>query len=154
MRIHEIMPSVGATHSRKRVGRGNGSGHGTTATRGTKGQKARAGGGVRLGFEGGQLPLIQRLPYKRGFKNIFKVLFSLVNVGDLNGFEPNTAVTIGELMAVGLVKSSKHPVKILGSGELTRPLVVTADKFSEVARRKILEAGGKVEEPGDAASAS
>lgn len=154
MRIHEIAPSIGATHSRKRVGRGNGSGHGTTATRGTKGQKARAGGGVRLGFEGGQLPLIQRLPYKRGFKNIFKVEFSLVNVGDLNEFEPNSEVSIFSLIGAGLVKSSKHPVKILGSGELTRALVVVADKFSGAARRKILEAGGKVEEPGDAASSS
>ncbi|MBI2863454.1 MAG: 50S ribosomal protein L15 [Chloroflexi bacterium] len=154
MRIHELVPPAGARHARKRVGRGNGSGHGTTATRGTKGQKARAGGGVRPGFEGGQLPIIKRLPYKRGFKNIFKVEYSLVNVGALNVFEPNTAVGLLQLMAAGLVRSPKHPIKILGTGELTRPLAISADKFSEIARRKIQEAGGRVEEPGNAASAT
>ena len=154
MRIQELRPAKGATHARKRVGRGNASGHGTTATRGTKGQKARAGGGVRPGFEGGQLPIIKRLPFKRGFKNIFKVEFSLVNVGDLNVFDPDTLVTLEKLRDAGLIRSPRQPVKILGTGDLTRPLVVTADKFSEVAKRKIEEAGGKVEERGDAAVTS
>src|SRR3990172_336148 len=109
MRIHDLRPAEGSKHSRKRVGRGNASGHGTTATRGTKGQKARSGGGVRPGFEGGQLPIIKRLPYKRGFKNIFKIEYSLVNVGDLNVFEPDSKVTLDSLMAVCLVKKPKHP---------------------------------------------
>lgn len=154
MRMDELVPAAGARHARKRVGRGNASGHGTTATRGTKGQKARSGGGVRPGFEGGQLPIIKRLPYKRGFKNIFKVEYSLVNVGRLNVFDPDTAVTIDKLVEAGLVKSPRLPVKVLGIGELTRPLVVAAQKFSAVARRKIEEAGGRVEEPGDVTSSS
>ena len=127
------------------MGRGDGSGHGTYSGRGCKGQKSRSGGGVRLGFEGGQLPLIKRLPRKRGFVNIFKTEYSIVNVGELKAFSPNAEVTPKELLQVGLVKSFKNQVKILGDGDIDRPLVVKANKFSAAAEKKIVAAGGKVE---------
>ena len=127
------------------MGRGDGSGYGTYSGRGCKGQKSRSGGGVRLGFEGGQLPLIKRLPRKRGFVNIFKTEYSIVNVGELKAFSPNTEVTPKELLQVGLIKSSKHQVKILGDGDIDRPLAVKANKFSAAAEKKIVAAGGKVE---------
>ncbi|MBM3118820.1 MAG: 50S ribosomal protein L15 [Chloroflexi bacterium] len=145
MEQHKLKPSAGAKHKRKRVGRGDGSGHGTYSGRGCKGQKSRAGGGVRLGFEGGQLPLIKRLPRKRGFVNIFRAEYSIVNVGELKVFPPNADVTPKELLEVGLIKSSKHPVKILGDGEIDRPLVIKANKFSAAAEKKIVAAGGRVE---------
>jgi large subunit ribosomal protein L15 len=145
MQQHEVRPPAFAKHKRKRVGRGDGSGHGSYSGRGCKGQKSRSGGGVRLGFEGGQLPLIKRLPRKRGFVNIFKAEYSIVNVGDLKVFSPNTEITLKELIEVGLIKSSKNPVKILGDGEIDRPLVVKANKFSAAAEKKIVAAGGKVE---------
>jgi large subunit ribosomal protein L15 len=145
MQQHNLRPPAGAKHKRKRVGRGDGSGHGSYSGRGCKGQKSRAGGGVRLGFEGGQLALIKRLPRKRGFVNIFKTEYSIVNVGDLKVFSPNAEITPKELLEVGLIKSFKYPVKILGDGDIDRPLVVKANKFSAAAEKKIVAAGGKVE---------
>ena len=140
-----LKPAAGATHSRKRVGRGDGSGHGSYSGRGCKGHKARAGGGVRLGFEGGQLPLIQRLPRLRGFSNAYRVKYSIVNVGALNKFAANSEITPEELLKAGLIKSIDQPVKILGEGEVDRPLVVKASKFSIAAATKICAAGGKAE---------
>lgn len=140
-----LKPKVGARSSRKRVGRGDGSGHGSYSGRGCKGQKSRAGGGVRPGFEGGQLPLIKRLPRKRGFVNVYGVDYSIVNVGALKWFAPNTEVTPDELLKAGLIKSLKQPVKVLGDGEIDRPLVVKANKFSTAAVNKISAAGGKAE---------
>ncbi|HIE17339.1 MAG TPA: 50S ribosomal protein L15 [Dehalococcoidia bacterium] len=145
MEQHELKPPVGARRKRKRVGRGDGSGHGTYSGRGCKGQKARSGGGVRLGFEGGQLPLIKRLPRKRGFVNIFRTEYNVVNVGELNVFPPNADVTPKELFEKGLIKSLKQPVKILGEGEIDRPLTIRANKFSASAEKKIIAAGGSVE---------
>ena len=145
MQQHNLKPPAGAKRARKRVGRGDGSGYGTYSGRGCKGQKSRAGGGVRLGFEGGQLPLIKRLPRKRGFVNIFKTEYSIVNVGELKVFSPNAEVTPKELLRVGLIKSFKNQVKILGNGDIDRPLVVKANKFSAAAEKKIVAAGGKVE---------
>jgi large subunit ribosomal protein L15 len=142
---HNLKPPAGATHKRKRVGRGDGSGHGSYSGRGCKGQKSRSGGGVRLGFEGGQLALIKRLPRKRGFTNIFKTEYSIVNVGELKAFSPNSEITSKELLDSGLIKTFKHPVKILGGGDIDRPLVVKAHKFSTAAEKKIVDAGGKAE---------
>lgn len=145
MEQHELKPPAGAKRKRKRVGCGDGSGHGSYSGRGCKGQKSRSGGGVRLGFEGGQLPLIKRLPHKRGFTNIFKMEYEIVNVGQLKVFPPNTEVTPQTLFEVGLVKSSECPLKVLGNGDIDRPLVVKASKFSTSAEKKILAAGGKAE---------
>jgi large subunit ribosomal protein L15 len=142
---HNLKPPAGATHKRKRVGRGDGSGHGSYSGKGCKGQKSRAGGGVRLGFEGGQLALIKRLPRKRGFTNIFKTQYSIVNVGELKAFSANAEITPKELLDIGLIKSFKYPVKILAGGDIDRPLVVKANKFSTTAEKKIVAAGGKVE---------
>jgi len=154
MRQDELSPAPGSKRNRKRVGRGDGSGHGTFSGRGCKGQKSRAGSGPRPGFEGGQLPLIKRLPQKRGFVNIFKIEYSVVNIGRLNVFEAGSEVTPEKLVAAGIVKSLKHPIKILAEGDITHPLVVKANKFSAAAKAKIEAAGGKVEEVGYAAKAS
>ncbi len=137
---------MGAKHKRKFVGRGNGSGHGTYSGRGLKGQKARSGGGVRLGFEGGQLALIKRLPRKRGFTNIFKTEYNIVNVGQLAIFSPGSEVTPGELLRAGLISTTDHPTKILGTGEIKHPLLVSADRFSSSAEKKIVAAGGSVKQ--------
>jgi large subunit ribosomal protein L15 len=145
MEQHNLTPPVGAKKKRKRIGRGDGSGHGTYSGRGLKGQKSRAGGGVRIGFEGGQLPLIKRLPSVRGFTNIFKTEYSVVNIKKLVAFDANTEVTPEVLLDAGIIKSLKHPVKILGDGEIDRPLTVKAHKFTTVAGNKIEAAGGKVE---------
>ncbi len=145
MQQHNLKPPAGAKRNRKRVGRGDGSGHGSYSGRGCKGQKSRSGGGVRLGFEGGQLPLIKRLPRKRGFVNIFRTEYSIVNVSELIRFSPNTEVTLKELFEAGLINSFNHPVKILGDGDIDRPLTVKANKFSATAEKKIVAAGGKVE---------
>jgi large subunit ribosomal protein L15 len=142
---HNLKPPAGATHKRKRVGRGDGSGHGSYSGKGCKGQKSRSGGGVRLGFEGGQLALIKRLPRKRGFVNIFKTEYSIVNVGELKAFSAHAEITPKELLDIGLIKSFKYPVKILGEGKIDRPLIVKANKFSAAAEKKIVAAGGKVE---------
>ena len=150
VRQDELAPAPGSKHKRKRVGRGLGSGHGRYSGRGAKGQKARSGPGIHPYFEGGQTPLTKRLPQKRGFTNIFKKEYSLINVGRLNIFEPNTRVTPEELMKARLIKSPKKLVKVLGEGEVNRPLVVKADSFSATARRKIEAAGGKAEARGGA----
>jgi large subunit ribosomal protein L15 len=143
---HELMPSLGSSKSRKRVGRGDASGHGSYSGRGLKGQKARAGGRVRPGFEGGQNPLIKKLPQKRGFVNPFRVEFDVVNVAELNHFEAGTVVTPELLISAGVLKSATKPVKILGDGEVNRALTVRANRFSIEAKAKIETAGGKVEE--------
>jgi large subunit ribosomal protein L15 len=143
MQQHELRQPDGATHKRKRVGRGNASGHGTYATRGLKGQKARSGGGVRPHFEGGQLPFVRRMAYRRGFRNPFRVEFEEVNVSELAGFAAGTTVDIAVLRAARIVQRER-PVKILGDGELTVALTVEADSFSKTARAKIEAAGGTV----------
>lgn len=146
MRQDELHPAPGSKKDRKRVGRGDGSGHGTYSGRGCKGQKSRSGVSMRPGFEGGQLPLIKRLPRKRGFFNIFRTEYSVVNVGQFSVFSPGTEVTPESLVEARLVKSLKQPVKVLGEGELKHPLVIRANKFSAAAKAKIEAAGGKVEE--------
>ena len=146
MRQNELRPPVGARHKRKFAGRGNGSGHGTYSGRGCKGQKARSGGGVRLGFEGGQLALIKRLPRKRGFRNIFRTEYNIVNVGQLAVFSPGSEVTPGELLRAGLISTMDHPTKILGTGDIKQPLLVSADRFSSSAEKKIVAAGGSVKQ--------
>ena len=146
MKQHELAPSTGARHKRKRIGRGLGSGHGRTAGKGSKGQLARAGRHIRPGFEGGQNPLIKRLPEKRGFTNIFRVEYETINITVLNRFEADSEVTPQQFVDEGLVKSLKKPIKILGNGELLKPLTVSAHKFSQTARSKIEAAGGIVEE--------
>ena len=146
MKQHELAPSTGARHKRKRIGRGLGSGHGRTAGKGSKGQLARAGRHIRPGFEGGQNPLIKRLPEKRGFTNIFRVEYDTINITVLNRFEADSEVTPQRFVDEGLVKSLKKPIKILGNGELLKPLTVSAHKFSQTARSKIEAAGGIVEE--------
>ena len=144
MRIHDLSSPPGTTHSKKRVGRGIGSGMGKTSTRGQKGQKSRSGGGVRPGFEGGQMPLQRRIP-KRGFNNIFGTEYAVVNIRDLNCFEDGSVVGIEELRAAGLVKKLHDGVKILGEGELEKKLTVKAHKFSQSAEEKIAARGGRVE---------
>jgi len=146
MKQNELRPPVGARHKRKVVGRGNGSGHGTYSGRGIKGQKARSGANIRIGFEGGQLPLIKRLPRKRGFTNIFKTEYNVVNVGRLAIFPPGTRVTPGELHKARLITTTDRPTKILGTGSVPHPLQVTADKFSSSAEKKILAAGGEIKQ--------
>ncbi|MEE8619204.1 MAG: 50S ribosomal protein L15 [Dehalococcoidales bacterium] len=154
MRQDELSPYPGSRKRRKRVGRGDGSGHGTYSGRGCKGQKSRSGYKMRIGFEGGQLPLIKRLPRKRGFVNIFRVEYSIINLNKLNIFEPGSEVTPEVLVAAGLVKSLRHPIKILAEGDINHPLVIKANKFSVAAKAKIEAAGGKVEEIGYATKAS
>ncbi|CEP68026.1 Ribosomal protein L15, bacterial-type [Moorella glycerini] len=144
MRLHELHPAPGSRIKATRVGRGIGSGLGKTSGRGHKGQKARSGGGVRRGFEGGQMPLSRRLP-KRGFTNKFARQLTAINVGELERFEPDTVVTPEVLARAGLVKQARHGVKILGDGELTKPLTVRVQAASRQAIAKIEAAGGKVE---------
>ena len=141
-----LKPPIGAKHKKKRVGRGDGSGHGTYSCRGLKGQKSRSGPGIALRFEGGQTPLVKRLPHKRGFTNIFKIDYALVKLQRLEVFDENTEITPQTLLDAGLIRSLKKPVKILGDGELQHSLVVKANKFSESAKRKIEAAGGRAEE--------
>ncbi len=144
MKLHELKPPKGSRKRRKRVGRGPGSGHGQTSCRGDKGQKARSGGGVRPWFEGGQLPLHRRVP-KRGFTNIFKKVYTLVNLRDLNRFDSGSEVNPEALKAAGLVRKIRDGIKILGEGNLDRPLTVFAHRFSRGAKEKILAVGGRVE---------
>jgi len=144
MKLHELMPAEGSTHSPKRLGRGVGSGHGKTSGKGHKGQNARAGGGVRPGFEGGQNPLFRRMP-KRGFNNISRKNIVALNVRDLERFDNGTVVTIESLLECGLIKAVKDGVKILATGELTKSLTIRMDKVSPAAAKKIIAAGGKVE---------
>lgn len=145
MRLHELSPAPGAVKKKKRVGRGPGSGHGKTATRGTKGQKSRSGGGKGAAFEGGQTPIYRRLPKLPGFKNRFKKIYSLVNVEQLNIFESGAIVDAASLQQAGLVKKAATPVKVLGRGEITKALTVKANQFSGTAITKIEAAGGKAE---------
>jgi len=145
MKLYELKPAPGSKKSRKRVGRGESSGHGKTSTRGHKGQWARSGGGVRPGFEGGQMPLTRRIP-KRGFKNINKKVYTEVNVEKLERFDNDTVITPELLLKERVIsKIEKDGVKILGRGELTKRLIVKVQKVSEGARKKIEAAGGKVE---------
>lgn len=144
MNLSELKSPAGSNKNKKRVGRGIGSGHGKTSTRGHKGQKSRSGGGVRPGFEGGQMPLQRRLP-KRGFTNIFRKEYIVINVKDLNRFEDGTEVNPELLLEAGLIKSLKDQVKILGDGDLEKKLVVKAHKVSQQAQEKVAAKGGKVE---------
>jgi large subunit ribosomal protein L15 len=145
MELNNLRPSIGSTKNRKRIGRGTGSGHGKTATKGHKGQKARSGGSIKAGFEGGQMPLQRRLP-KRGFTPLDKVVFSLVNINQLDIYESGEAVDALSLVSKGLIKSTRYAVKILGNGEISKSLKVTANKFSQTAKDKILAVGGSIEE--------
>ncbi len=143
MKLNELSAAEGSRHKRRRVGRGNGSGRGTYSGRGMKGQKGH-GKGVRLGFEGGQLPLIKRLPRKRGFTNIFRTEYNEVNVGSLNVFPEGSEVTPREMLEAGLVRSLSRPTKVLGRGEIDRSLTVHAQRFSAAAEAKIAAANGTV----------
>ena len=144
MNIHELSPVAGSTHVNKRKGRGHGTGNGKTAGRGHKGQKARSGGGVRIGFEGGQMPLARRLP-KRGFNNIFAEPLTAVNVAVLNKFEDGAVVDAEALLAAGIVSKVEYGVKFLGNGTVTKSVTVKASAFSASAKEKIEAAGGKAE---------
>ncbi|PJI08895.1 MULTISPECIES: 50S ribosomal protein L15 [Clostridium] len=144
MKLHELKPAEGSKKSPKRIGRGTGSGWGRNAGKGENGQNARSGGGVRPGFEGGQMPLYRRLP-KRGFTNIFAKTITAINVDRLNVFEDNTEVTIDALINKGIIKKVNDGVKILGNGELKKKLIVKVNKYSESAAKKIEAAGGKAE---------
>ncbi len=145
MDLHSLRPAKGSTKSRKRVGRGHGSGHGGTSGRGHKGQKARAGGGKGPGFEGGQNPLQRRLPKLPGFKNRFRTEYDIVNVGRLDAFDKGAVVDAESLAAKGMVSGRGRPIKVLGTGELTKSLTVKVDAISTTARTKIETAGGKVD---------
>ena len=144
MKLHDLKPACGAKSAPKRVGRGGGSGLGKTSGKGHKGQKARSGGGVRPGFEGGQMPLSRRVP-KRGFTNIFATFYTAINVSDLNCFEDGTEITAAMLKEYGFIKKINDGIKILGNGELTKKLNVKAAKFTKTAEEKILAAGGSAE---------
>ena len=144
MKLHDLKPAVGATTAPKRLGRGTGSGLGKTSGKGHKGAKARSGGGKRPGFEGGQIPLMRRIP-KRGFTNKFRTEYATVNVERLNIFEDGAVVSPVELIQAGILKNVQDGVKILGNGEITRKLTVQANKFTATAKEKIEAAGGKVE---------
>ncbi|MBQ9858955.1 MAG: 50S ribosomal protein L15 [Oscillospiraceae bacterium] len=144
MYIHELTPTEGTRHVAKRKGRGHGTGNGKTAGRGHKGQHARSGGGVRVGFEGGQMPLARRIP-KRGFNNIFAKPFEAVNVSVFECFEDGAVVGVEELLAAGILSKCKYGVKVLGNGEITKKITVKASAFSESAKAKIEAAGGKAE---------
>lgn len=145
MKLHTLQPAEGSRKLRNRVGRGQGSGNGKTAGRGQKGQKARSGGGVRLGFEGGQQPLFRRLP-KRGFSNAqFKTKYAVINLSDLNKFDKDAIVTPELLKEMGLVKNGLDGIKVLGNGTLEKKLTVRAHKFSDKAKEEIEKLGGKAE---------
>lgn len=144
MNLHDLSPAKGSTQVGKRKGRGIGSGNGKTAGRGHKGQKARSGGGVRVGFEGGQMPLVRRVP-KRGFNNIFAKPLEAVNVSSLDKFENGATVGAEELLAAGIISKCEYGVKILGNGAVTKKLTIKAAAFSASAKEKIEAAGGKAE---------
>ena len=144
MFMNELSPMPGSTHVAKRKGRGIGTGNGKTGGRGHKGQKARSGGGVRVGFEGGQMPLARRIP-KRGFNNIFAKPLEIINLSALNAFEDGETVTAEALLAKGILSKCQYGVKILGNGELTKKLTVKAAAFSASAKEKIEAVGGKAE---------
>ena len=144
MYINELSPMEGSTHVAKRKGRGHGTGNGKTAGRGHKGQKARSGGGVRVGFEGGQMPLARRIP-KRGFNNIFAKPLEVINLTSLNKFEDGATVNVSDLLEKGILSKCEYGVKVLGNGSLTKKLTVRATAFSASAKEKIEAAGGKAE---------
>ncbi|MDD5089632.1 MAG: 50S ribosomal protein L15 [Candidatus Wallbacteria bacterium] len=145
MKLHEMAPNKGSKKGRKRVGRGPSSGHGGTSCRGNNGQNSRSGGGVRIGFEGGQMPLYRRVP-KRGFKNFNRVVYSTINVSALERFEPHTEVTPALLVESGMIKKVEDGgIKILGNGELSKPLKVIAHRFTQTAVEKIEKAQGHIE---------
>ena len=144
MKLHELSPVEGSKKSVKRIGRGHGSGQGKTAGKGHKGQKARSGGGVRPGFEGGQMPMQRRLP-KRGFNNIFAKPFEAVNVSVFECFEDGAVVGVEELLAKGILSKCQYGLKVLGNGEITKKVTIKANAFSESAKAKIEAAGGKAE---------
>jgi large subunit ribosomal protein L15 len=144
MRLHELKPPAGARRARKRIGRGTASGHGKTSGKGEKGQKARSGAHIHPWFEGGQLPLHRRVP-KRGFTNRFRQVYAIVNLKDLERFDPGTKVTPGLLGEMGLVRDLRAGLKVLAKGTLTKPLSISAHRFSKQATEKILAAGGKIE---------
>jgi len=144
VRLSDLSPAPGSTHRPKRVGRGPGSGSGKTCGRGVKGQKSRAGGGVKPGFEGGQMPLTRRIP-KRGFTNIFKKVYAIINLRDLAGFAPDSVVDEEALRRAGLLKGRVEAVKLLGQGEITVPLTVRVQAVSAQARARLEAAGGRVE---------
>lgn len=145
MELNSLKPAIGSSKNRKRIGRGTGSGHGKTATKGHKGQKARSGGSIKPGFEGGQMPMQRRLP-KRGFNPLTRKEFSLVNLGALDVFEAGSIVDVEALLKSGLISKVRDGVKVLASGELTKALTVKAHKFSAAAKERIVAAGGTVEE--------
>ena len=145
MELSNLKPKKGARHAKKRVGRGPGSGHGKTSARGEKGQKSRSGFSRQAGFEGGQMPLHRRLP-KRGFTNIFKKEYAVVNLADLEKFEAGATIDESALRKAGLVKGQNDGVKVLGNGKLSKKLTVSATKFSATARKSIEDAGGTVQE--------
>lgn len=145
MDLNTLRPALGSTKNRKRIGRGPGSGHGKTSTKGHKGQKARSGGSIKAGFEGGQMPLQRRLP-KRGFTPLDRLEYSIVNLKQLEVFEAGATVDATALVSKGLIKNSCNAVKILGNGDLSKALKVTATKFSQSARDKIVASGGSFEE--------
>ena len=144
MNLHELSPAAGSTHVGKRKGRGAGTGNGKTAGRGHKGQKARSGGGVRVGFEGGQMPLARRVP-KRGFNNIFAKPLEIVNLSTLDRFQDGDTVTVHALLEKGILSKCRYGYKVLGSGKLTKKLTVQASAFSASAKEAIEAAGGKAE---------
>ncbi len=145
MELNTLKPAIGSTKNRKRIGRGIGSGHGKTSTKGHKGQKARSGGSIKAGFEGGQMPMQRRLP-KRGFNSLNHKEYALVNLGQLEAFDAGSTVDVAALLQLGLIKKIQDGVKILAKGDLTKALTVKAHKFSASAKDKILSAGGAVEE--------
>ncbi|MBQ1950543.1 MAG: 50S ribosomal protein L15 [Clostridia bacterium] len=144
MKLHELSPAPGSVREVKRIGRGHGSGNGKTAGKGHKGQKARAGRGIRPGFEGGQMPLQRRVP-KRGFNNIFATPYTIINVAALNKFEDGATVNVEALIGAGVIKSAPNGVKVLGNGKIEKKLTVQVAAFSESAKSKIEAAGGKAE---------
>ena len=144
MKLHELKSAEGSRKERNRVGRGSSSGNGKTSGRGQKGQNSRSGGGVRLGFEGGQTPLFRRLP-KRGFTNINRKEYAIVNLETLNRFEDGTEVTPALLVETGIIKAEKSGIKVLGNGQVERKLTVKASKFSQAAKEAIEAAGGSIE---------
>lgn len=146
MMQHQVAPPKGARRHRKRIGRGDSAGQGSTAGRGMKGQKSRSGRGPRVGFEGGQLPIIKGLPMRRGFNNIFKTHYSLVKLETLDQFNDGDVITPQTLVERGCVRNLNQPVKIVGGGDLTKALIVIADKFTRTAREAILAANGSAEE--------
>ena len=145
MELNNLQPAFGASKKRKRIGRGAGSGHGKTATKGHKGQKARSGGSIKAGFEGGQMPMHRRLP-KRGFTPLAKKEFAIVNIGQLDLFAEGLVIDMALLLESGLIGKVLDGIKVLATGDLTKPLTVKAHKFSAAAKNKIIAAGGTVEE--------